>query len=80
MPPKPGPPTFALDVGGLAPDAVTVDVLARITLDGRRHGCRIALEGASRDLLELVAFLGLEDVLALQPQVSGAGEGEMGSS
>jgi ABC-type transporter Mla MlaB component len=75
MPPTPGPPTLALDVGGLAPDAATVDVLARLQLGARRQGCRIALEGASRDLLELVAFMGLADVLsanetAVQREVS----------
>jgi len=73
MPPTPGPPTptLALDVGGLAPDAVTIDVLARLQLGARRQGCRIALEGASRDLLELVAFMGLADVLPQLAEVSG---------
>ena len=43
--------------------AVTVDALARLQLAARRRGCRIELRNASHDLLELVAFMGLRDVL-----------------
>ena len=50
------------DVTGVPPDAVTVDALARLELAARRHGCRVALCHASDELLELVAFMGLEDV------------------
>lgn len=52
------------DVRGVEPDAVTVDALARLQLAARRYGCRIRLRGASDELTELVAFMGLEDVLA----------------
>lgn len=52
------------DVGGVEPDAVVVDALARLQLAARRHGCRIRLLDASPVLLELVAFMGLADVLA----------------
>ena len=51
------------DVDGVAADAVTVDALARLQLAARRRGCRIHLRNASNDLLELVAFMGLRDVL-----------------
>ena len=51
------------DVGGVDADAVTVDALARLQLAARRHGCRVRLRNASSDLLELVAFMGLRDVL-----------------
>lgn len=51
------------DVGGVDPDAVTVDALARLQLAARRHGCQVRLRGASSDLRDLVAFMGLEDVL-----------------
>ena len=51
------------DVSGVAPDAVTVDALARLQLAARRHGCRVRLRGASLELLELVEFMGLRDVL-----------------
>jgi ABC-type transporter Mla MlaB component len=51
------------DVTGVGVDAVTVDALARLQLAARRRGCRIWLRNASTDLRELVAFMGLEDVL-----------------
>ncbi len=57
-------PDVALcDVTGVPPDAVTVDALARLQLAARRHGCRVRLCHASSELLELVAFMGLTDVL-----------------
>jgi ABC-type transporter Mla MlaB component len=51
------------DVEGVDGDAVTVDALARLQLAARRHGCQVRLRGCSRDLRELVAFMGLSDVL-----------------
>ena len=51
------------DVDGVDADAVTVDALARLQLAARRHGCQIQLRNASHDLLDLVAFMGLRDVL-----------------
>jgi ABC-type transporter Mla MlaB component len=50
-------------VDGVASDAVTVDALARLQLAARRHGCQVRLRGASMELRELVAFMGLRDVL-----------------
>lgn len=52
------------DVAGIAPDAVAIDALARLQLTAQRHGCRIRLRHAAADLMALVAFLGLGDVLA----------------
>jgi ABC-type transporter Mla MlaB component len=51
------------DVRGVGVDAVTIDALARLQLAARRHGCRIRLCNASSELLELVAFMGLANVL-----------------
>jgi ABC-type transporter Mla MlaB component len=51
------------DVQGVEPDAVTVDALARLQLAARRHRCKVHLVNASRELLELVSFMGLADVL-----------------
>lgn len=51
------------DVHGVEPDCVTVDALARLQLAARRYACRIRLRHASEELLELVAFMGLADVL-----------------
>jgi ABC-type transporter Mla MlaB component len=51
------------DVVGVPVDAVTVDALARLQLAARGYGCRVRLRNASAELLDLVAFMGLEDVL-----------------
>ena len=51
------------DVRGVEPDAVTVDALARLQLAARRTGCRVRLLHASDELLELVALVGLSEVL-----------------
>jgi predicted lactoylglutathione lyase len=57
-------PRIALcDVGGVEPDAVTVDALARLQLAAGRIDCQVLLRHASDELLELVAFMGLTDVL-----------------
>jgi ABC-type transporter Mla MlaB component len=59
------------DVGAiLAPDAVTVDALARLQLTARRLGRHVRIEHASAELRELFAFMGLSGVVPL-----GAGSG-----
>jgi ABC-type transporter Mla MlaB component len=44
-------------------DAVAVEALARLQLTARRLGRSIELRHAPRELQELLAFAGLEDVL-----------------
>jgi ABC-type transporter Mla MlaB component len=56
--------TVLCDVADVPPDAVTVDALARLQLAAQRTGCSIRLENATPELRELVAFMGLGDVLA----------------
>jgi ABC-type transporter Mla MlaB component len=52
------------DVSGVGqPDAVTVDALARLQLAAQRRGCQVRLRHASDELIALVAFMGLRDVL-----------------
>ena len=51
------------DVSGVEPSVVTVDALARLQLGARRNGYRIRLRNTSSALCELVAFMGLGDVL-----------------
>jgi ABC-type transporter Mla MlaB component len=51
------------DVRGVPADAVTADALSRLQLGARRHACQVRLRNASSELLELLAFMGLEDVL-----------------
>ncbi|HEX6762633.1 MAG TPA: STAS domain-containing protein [Gaiellaceae bacterium] len=58
-------PVVECDVQGVGPDAVTVDALARLQLAATRRGCRIHLCRASPELRDLVAFMGLADVLAV---------------
>jgi ABC-type transporter Mla MlaB component len=58
------PEVVRCDVTGVAADAVTVDALARLQLAAQRSGCRVRLRNASADLLDLVDFMGLTDVLA----------------
>jgi hypothetical protein len=58
--------TIVCEVGALAPDAVAVDALARLQLTARRLGLEIRLRHASSELLELIDFVGLRDVLRLE--------------
>ena len=51
------------DVAGLPADVATVETLARSELASRRHGYTLRLRNASAELIELIALLGLRDVL-----------------
>ena len=51
------------EIAGVAADAVAVEALARLQLAARRYRCQVWLRGAPDELLDLVAFMGLEDVL-----------------
>jgi ABC-type transporter Mla MlaB component len=51
------------EVAGVDADAVAVDALARLALAARRGRCSVLLCGASRELCELVALAGLDEVL-----------------
>jgi ABC-type transporter Mla MlaB component len=57
------PEVIRCDVAGLAANAIAADALARLALLARRQGCRTHLCGASRELLALVALVGLTDTL-----------------
>jgi hypothetical protein len=65
--PAPTRTPIAVAVGGIPADAAIVDALARLQLVARRRGCGVILRGASRELLELVSFMGLSDVLPEGP-------------
>lgn len=51
------------DVAGLYADAPTVDALARLQLAARRQGWQLRFRNAPAQLSELVAFMGLSEVL-----------------
>jgi len=53
------------DAGALRPDAVSVDALARLRLEARRHGCRVELRNVPAELGGLLAFLGLARAVGL---------------
>jgi ABC-type transporter Mla MlaB component len=57
--------TVVCEVGPLDPDAVTIDILARVQLTARRQGRRIELEGVDPELRDLLVFAGLGEVLPL---------------
>ena len=58
------PPVIVIcDVREVRADAAAVDVLARLQLVAKRAGCRMRLRNASADLLALVDFMGLAEVL-----------------
>jgi ABC-type transporter Mla MlaB component len=57
------PAVVHCDVRSVEADAVTVDALARLQLAATREQCRFRLFGASDSLRDLVAFMGLDDVL-----------------
>ena len=56
------------DVGESDANAITLDVLARLGLVARRHGCTVRLRCASPELLDLIAFAGLADILPSEPR------------
>jgi ABC-type transporter Mla MlaB component len=58
-----GAETLLCDVREVEPDAVTVDALCRLQLAARRYRCKVRLQNASTELLDLVAFMGLTEVL-----------------
>jgi ABC-type transporter Mla MlaB component len=45
------------------PDAVAVEALARVRLTVRRQGRRVGICHSCRELRELLAFMGLADIL-----------------
>jgi hypothetical protein len=57
------PQVVHCEVSTVAPDAVTIEALARLKLVAQRAGCTVRLCHASDELIALVAFLGLSDVL-----------------
>lgn len=58
------PGVAVCDVRGVEPDAVTVDALCRLQVAAKRLGCQVRLRNASERLLELVAFMGLTEIVA----------------
>jgi ABC-type transporter Mla MlaB component len=51
----------------VAPDAATVDALARLELTARRSGCRVKLRHPCGELQDLLGLMGLSDVSPFGP-------------
>ena len=65
------PELIVVDLSALtAPDPVVLDALVRLQLAARRIGTSIRLENACSELVDLLALVGLSDVL---PLVCGSG-------
>ena len=63
---------IAVDVSAVPPDARSIEALARLQLRAIRRGRRVRLRNAAPELLELVSFMGLRDVLpAESPRANG---------
>ena len=58
------PTLLCCEVGAVEADAVAVEALAQVALAARRHEAHLFLGGASGELLDLLALMGLADVLA----------------
>jgi ABC-type transporter Mla MlaB component len=59
--------TIVCDLGGLAqPDLGSIDALARLQLMLRPQGLEVLLRGAPNELIELIALVGLTDVLRVE--------------
>jgi hypothetical protein len=54
------------DVSALAPDAESIDALARLELLAKRHGVELRLHKVSRELQELLGLCGLGEVLRVE--------------
>jgi hypothetical protein len=54
------------DLTGVQATAATVDALARLALALKRQGARLQLRHASTELVELIAFMGLAEVLRVE--------------
>ncbi|MGH2753943.1 MAG: STAS domain-containing protein [Actinomycetota bacterium] len=52
------------------PDAVAVDALARLQLTARRCGSKVRVRNAREDLQQLIALMGLSDVVPVSPDLS----------
>jgi len=58
---------YVCDLSGARPTAATVDSLARLALLLRREGTWLVLRDAPPELVELIEFMGLAEVLRVQP-------------
>jgi hypothetical protein len=58
--------TLVFDAARLLPDVDMIDKLAKLQVAARRIGIELVLRDASSPLCELIAFVGLADVLRVE--------------
>jgi anti-anti-sigma regulatory factor len=63
---QPGP--IVVDASALAADAAAIDLLARLQVAARRLGGWVLLRDASAELERLIGFVGLGEVLRVEPR------------
>lgn len=61
-----------VDATDFDPDAVTLDTLARFTLEAGRLGYRVRLRGVSPELAGLIELAGLSEALSRDPLSAGS--------
>jgi anti-anti-sigma regulatory factor len=75
-----GANSIICDVGVLDTcDLVVIDALARLQLMARRLGCAVQVSRASDQLVELIAFAGLQEVLPVSRPDGGRASGARGA-
>ena len=62
------PSPIVFDVAALAPDLVTIEMLARLQLEARRLGAELRLRNVSPELAALLNLSGLRDVLRVEAE------------
>jgi hypothetical protein len=71
---------IAFNVGDVAADALAIETLARLQLVAHRFGLEIRLCHASSELLDLIAFAGLANVLRVEVEGEAEEREERGSA
>jgi anti-anti-sigma regulatory factor len=61
-----GMQALVCDLSGVQPSAATIDALARLAVALGRQGSRLRLRHASPELIELIDFMGLAEVLGVE--------------
>jgi hypothetical protein len=70
--------TIVVLVDTTSPDLGLVDMLARLQVAAHRYGWSIRVQATSRELCELLDFVGLADVLLLESRRKTEGREQLG--
>jgi anti-anti-sigma regulatory factor len=68
-------PALVCDLAALTnADLATVEALARLQLGARRLGCQLSVRNAPAELRELLALVGLQEIVGLRVETRGQAE------